>query len=131
MAEKSSQKVAEKSSHSGYARTPREVLLDKDLSHSATRVYARIALDVKQGTTAKLGQRLIAKDLGMDRSTVAAALAELQAQGHLVIVGTGQRRRVYHLKSAVFGQKQGCVTEVVSSPSGGKRYASITKGEVA
>lgn len=126
VAEKSSQKVAEKSSHSGYARLPREIVTDTSLSHSAVRVYAFIALNVKHGTAARLGQRLIAKKTGMDRGTVATAITELVQRNHIVAAGTGARRKMYHLTSLVFGQKQrDGVTEVVSAPSGGQRYASI------
>lgn len=126
MAEKFSQKVAGKSSHSGYARIPREVLTDSSLSHSSVRVYGAISIRVAQGTTAKIGQRKLAAELGMDRSTVATALGELLSRGYLCIDGTGRRRRTYHLTSPVFGQKQRAgVTEAVSAPSGGRRYASV------
>ena len=130
MAEKSSQKVAEKSSHSGFARVPREVVCDSSLSHSAARVYAFLALGVAYGSVAGVGQRVIARRTGMDRSTVGSAITELAKRGHLTVVGSGRQRRMYVLNSTVFGQEQGRETVVVSSPTG-RRYASVNVEEVA
>lgn len=132
MAEKSNRFVAEKSRHSGYARSPREIITDKEIGHAAVRVHAFLALNVRQGAVARVGQRRIADQIGMDRGTVAAAIGELVARGHITIAAAKRgARQGYVLNSPVFSQKQGRVTEVVSAPSGGRRYASVAVEEVA
>jgi hypothetical protein len=73
-----------------------------------------------------MGQRRISKLLGIHQETVALALRDLAARGHITITGSGNRRRTYHLHSGVFGQKQRAgVEEVISSPSRGRRFASV------
>lgn len=132
MAEKSTHFVAEKSRHSGYGRIPREVLTDCELGAAAVRVFGYLALNVRQGAVARVGQRRIAEQIGMDRGTVAAALLDLVSRGHVTIAAAKRgARQGYVLNSPVFSQKQGRVTEVVSSPSGGRRYASVVVEEVA
>ena len=45
-----------------------------------------------------------------------------------MIRGKGKARRIYHLQSAVFGQKQRAgIEEVISSPSGGRRLATVRR----
>lgn len=132
MAEKSPRFVAEKSRHSGYARLPREVLTDTEIGSAAVRVYGILSLGVQQGAVARVGQRLIASKTGMDRGTVATAIEQLVSRGHVTIAAARRgSRQGYVLNSLVFSQKQGKVTEVVSSPSGGRRFASINVEEVA
>ena len=87
-------------------RIPDSVLFDKELSLAARCVYAKIAGSVHQGTTAKIGQRLIANSLGIHQETVTRALAELVDRKHITIHGNGKERRLYHLHSDIFGQKQ-------------------------
>lgn len=132
MAEKSRRFVAEKSRHSGYARVPREVLTDAEIGPAAVRVFGYLSLNVRQGAVARVGQRRIADQIGMDRGTVATAIAELVGRGHVTIAAAKRgARQGYVLNSLVFSQKQGRVTEVVSAPSGGRRYASVAVEEVA
>jgi DNA-binding transcriptional regulator LsrR (DeoR family) len=84
---------------------------------------------VYQGTVAKMGQRSISKLLGIHQETVALALRDLAARGHITITGNGNRRRTYHLHSDVFGQKQRAdIEEVISSPSKTPRLASVRRG---
>lgn len=104
---KSVQKVRGNSAQTEhFNRLPNSVLLDKDLSLAARCVYAFVAGSVHQGTTAKVGQRLIAAKLGIHQETVRLALRELEENKHLTIIGAGRERRVYHLHSNIFGAKQ-------------------------
>ena len=58
--------------------------------------------------------------------TVNRTLHELEEREHLSIRGRGNGRRIYHLRSAVFGQKQGAgIEEVISSPNRTPRLASV------
>jgi hypothetical protein len=53
------------------------------------------------------------------------AIHELEDRQHISIRGKGRTRRVYHLWSSVFGQKQRAgIEEVISSPSRTLRLAS-------
>lgn len=53
-----------------------------------------------------MGQRLIAISLGIHQETVTRALSELVDRKHITIHGKGKERRLYHLHSNIFGQKQ-------------------------
>jgi hypothetical protein len=108
-------------------RLPDSVLYDKELSTVARCVYAVLAGSAHQGSTASLGHRRIAGRLGIHKETAGKAIAELASRGHVTVSGAGKFRRIYTLHSAVFGQKQGKHTEIVSNPSHGKRYASLEK----
>lgn len=125
----SAQKVYGKSAQSGvekYARVPDSVLFDGKLSLAARSVYAVLARHTFQGTTVNMGQRRIAKLLGIHTETVNLALHELEQRRHICIRGAGKARRVYHLCSMVFGQKQRAgIEEVISSPSRTPRLASV------
>jgi hypothetical protein len=115
-----------------YARLPLTVLRDSELLPVARLVYCELALWVFQGATCSIGQRAIAERLGIARNTVADALEQLEQRGHVELNRTTHgRRAMYILTSPVFGQKQGRATEVVSAPSGGRRYASVVVEEVA
>jgi hypothetical protein len=110
-------------------RLPDSVLYDRRLSLACRCVYAVLAGSVHQGTVAKMGQRRISKLLGIHQETVALALRDLEARGHITITGNGNLRRTYHLHSDVFGQKQRAgIEEVISSPSRTLRLASVRKG---
>jgi hypothetical protein len=128
---KSEQKVYGKSEHGEaekYARMPESVLFDDSLSVTARCVYGVLARYVYQGTTVKIGQRRIAKLLGLHVETVNLAIHELEGRRHIVVRGNGKARRLYHLSSAVFGQKQRAgVEEVISSPSRTPRLASVRR----
>jgi hypothetical protein len=79
-----------------------------------------------QGTTVHIGQRRIAKLLGVHLETVNLAIQELGDHQHIAIRGSGKARRTYHLCSSVFGQKQRAgIEEVISSPSRTPRLASV------
>lgn len=115
-----------------YARIPREVLIDETVSSDAKIVYAVLAMSTFQGAVAYVGQRLIGQTLGISQSTVSRRLAELEGAGHIrQAPDTRGKRAHWELLSPVFGQKQGRKTEVVSAPSGGRRYASVNVEEVA
>ena len=75
---KSEQKVYGKSEQSDaekYARMPESVLFDHGLSVAARCVYGVLARYVYQGTTVRIGQRRIAKLLGLHVETVNAGAA--------------------------------------------------------
>jgi hypothetical protein len=58
--------------------------------------------------------------------TVNRSLHDLEERRHIAIRGTGRARRIYHLRSPVFGQKQRAgIEEVISSPSRTPRLASV------
>ena len=62
----------------------------------------------------------------MHVGTVNRSLHELEAHQHISIRGSGKGRRIYHLRSLVFGQKQRAgIEEVISSPSRTPRLASV------
>ena len=128
---KSEQKVYGKSVQSDaekYARLPDSVLCDKGLSVTARCVYGVLARYAYQGTTVKIGQRRIARLLGVHLETVNVAIHELDERRHIAIRGTGKARRIYHLTSSVFGQKQRAgIEEVISSPSRTPRLASVRR----
>jgi DNA-binding MarR family transcriptional regulator len=128
---KSGQKVGGKSGQSvteKYARIPDSVLQDRVLSATAHCVYAIFSRYTYQGTTVSIGQRRIAGILGLHKETVGIAIRELEEREHIAIRGKGKARRIYHLQSSVFGQKQlAGVEEVISSPSRTRRFAS-TRG---
>jgi hypothetical protein len=109
-----------------YARLPDSVLCDSRLSATARCVYGVLARYAYQGTTVKIGQRRIARLLGVHVETVNLAVHELEGRGHIAIRGAGKARHIYHLWSSVFGKKQRAgVEEVIGSPSGLPRLASI------
>lgn len=110
-----------------YARIPDSVLFDSDLTPSAIRVYAFLSRRVWQGTTTSVGIRLIAAKLKTGRSVVSEAVSRLAGKGHITITAHGKQRTLYALNSTVFGQKQGKEDVIISSPSGGKRLASVAK----
>ena len=108
-----------------YARLPDSVLYNDRLSPASRCVYAVLARHAYQGTTARIGQRRIARLLNLHLETVNSAIHELASYGHIVICGAGKTRRIYHLTSSVFGQKQRAgIEEVISSPSGVPRLAA-------
>lgn len=109
-----------------YARIPVSVLYDTSLSVYARLVYAEIAMSVWQGTTAYIGQRLIAERLGISQSEVSKSVRSLVGSGHLEWMDNGRGRRAHmQLKSPLFGQKQGRRFEVGEGPSGGMRIVSL------
>jgi len=106
------------------------VLYDKDLSANAKCVFSVLTRHIFSGTVAKIGQRRIGKLLAIHQETVGHALKELEERGHVVIIGSGKQRRMYHLTSRRFGIKQraldaGESTEesMVSYPN--KRLATV------
>jgi len=108
-----------------YSRIPDSVLFDERLSMADRCVYAVLARHVFQGTTVKIGQRRIAKDLRCHVATVNSGIHELAACGHICIRSRGRSRGMYHLSSRVFGQKQRAgIEEAISSPSRMLRLAS-------
>lgn len=115
-----------------YARIPREVLIDAGISSDAKVAYAVLAMSTFQGSVAYVGQRLVAKILGVSQPSVSRRFAELERAGHIKQAPAARGKRAHwELLSPVFGQKQGKYTEVVSAPSGGRRFASVDVEEVA
>ena len=112
-----------------YGRVPASVSLDLSVSSDAVRIYSLLALSVYQGNIARVGMRQLGKIIGKSAATVKRRIVELVKAGHLKPnTGKSGERAFYELTSPVFGQKQRSgVTEVVSSPSRGRRYASLGK----
>ena len=128
---KSGQEVSGKSGQSAiekYARVPDSVLGDRALSPTARCIYATLSRYTYQGTTVRIGQRRIAGILGLHQETVGLGIRELEDRKHIVIKEKGKARRIYHLQSSVFGQKQRAgIEEVISSPSRTPRLASVRR----
>jgi hypothetical protein len=126
---KSGQEVSGKSGQNAiekYARVPDSVLHDRALSPTARCIYATLSRYTYQGTTVSIGQRRIAGILGLHQETIGVGIRELENRKHIVIKGKGKARRLYHLQSSVFGQKQRAgIEEVISSPSRTPRLASV------
>lgn len=119
--------------HSRYARLPLDVLLDARLSARALRIYGILAAHAFQGSVAYIGQRFIGELVGCSAATAGRELKRLEEFGFVnrSECESGQRLH-WVLTSSVFGKKQRAgVEEVVSAPSGGKRFASVRREEVA
>lgn len=84
------------------------MLHDSSLSFSARLIYSELALWVFHGNTTARGVRLIAKDLGMSKTTVANGIAELVAAGAVTREAGGKPgyRAIYSLPSGIFGRTQ-------------------------
>lgn len=109
-----------------YARVPDSVADDPEISPDDERVYRVLSRRVYQGTIAQIGIRRIAKLARLHKDTVAASLRKLRERGHIEVRGEGNARRLYHLRSDLFGQKQAAgVEEVVSFPRA--RLTSVRK----
>lgn len=96
-----------------YGRIPLTVLMDKDLTATDIRVYAGMAYWVRQGDICNKPH---------------AEIALVAGGGHISAAIANRAKTVcsYQLNSLVFGQKQRAgVQEIVSSPSGGRRLASV------
>ena len=112
-----------------YARVPREIVCDPRLQPLDIRVYCMLAGAVWQGTTAKIGTRLIAENIGASRRLVIQSLRRLRELGHIQTMGVRRgKRELYVLTSPIFGQKQRAgVEEIISSPSRTPRLASVRR----
>lgn len=87
-------------------------------------------MSVYQGNVTRMGQRLIAQQLGLSKNTVTAAIRELAQRGHVAVDGSGKAARWYQLTSPVFASKQRAgVEEVVARPGGARRLVSVRKAE--
>lgn len=118
--------VPRKVKRSRYARLPWDVLTDAEISSDAKVVYAVIAGHAFQGTVAYIGQRFIGELAGMSAAKVNRLLKQLVPKYLERDIEASGKRAHYHLKSPVFGQKQRAgVEEVISSPSGNRRLASV------
>jgi hypothetical protein len=110
-----------------YARVPREVVCDPGLAVLDIRVYCMLAGSVWQGTTSRIGTRLMARSIHASRRLVIDSLRRLEEREHIqkAAVRRGERE-LYVLNSLVFGQKQRAgIEEVISSPSRTPRLASV------
>lgn len=111
-----------------YARIPLTVIADSQLSRLDIMVYAAISSPVFQGNVANIGSRRIAEIARTTQRMVLKSIRKLVDAGHLAIAeskGKGYRS-MYILTSPVFGQKQGKVNVVRSTPRG-KRLVSVEK----
>jgi len=82
---------------------------------------------VWQGSTARMGTRLLAAYTGAARRLVVESLRRLETRGHLQkAAGRRGQRPIYVLTSPVFGQKQSAgIEEIIGSPSRALRLASV------
>ena len=129
MVGKSAQKAVGKSDHKRYARIPKAVLLDKELSLSSRCVYAYLAMWVFEGNVARIGLRKIARELGIHYETAQIAMQELKNKGHITIRGKDNERRFYVLHSGVYGKKTAdSVRNIGKGPSGNMRIVSLPRG---
>jgi hypothetical protein len=111
-----------------YARVPLSVLADATLKRIDVAVYAAISSTVWQGRVGSIGNRQIALIARVSQPTASRAISRLVNSGHIKIAeskGKGYRA-IYMLTSPVFGQKQGKVNVVRSTPRG-KRLVSVEK----
>jgi len=116
-------------SRAQFSRVPREVASDRRLKSVDIRVYAVLAASCWQGSTVSVGKRLISKRAPCAERLVAPSLKRLEAAGHIrkVPMKRGQRG-LYHLRSAVFGQKQRAgVQEMIVTPDGKQRLATVRR----
>lgn len=110
-----------------FARIPWTVATDPKLSSFAVRAYAILAAHVFEGSTARIGIRALARFAAMGKNTANAAIKELAERGHISIVEMAAgHRQMYVMQSEIFGQKQGNVNVVRSTPRG-KRLVSVEK----
>lgn len=118
--------VSSKLKHSRrYGKLPLELIQDPKVSDSAKVLYALLAAQVFQGRIAKVGQRLMAANLGVSVATVCRRLAELKSHGYIGLGPTRCGQRAFWiLNSPVFGSKQGSLDEVAPGPSG-RRLVSV------
>jgi hypothetical protein len=88
-----------------HAQSPATVLLDSRLDPLAKVVYGILALE-SWGPNSYIGQRLLAKLLGVSQQTIMRRLDLLKTTGHIDIQeeGHGKRSR-YVLKSPVFTER--------------------------
>lgn len=88
-----------------YGMIPQEVILDEDLAYSAKVVFSFLALSWRRerGPFVSVGERLIAKSLGMSRITVVAGLRQLENRRHIIIQSDGKTRAQYTLRYSIFG----------------------------
>lgn len=111
-----------------YARVPLTVLADATLKRIDVAVYAAISSTVWQGRVGSLGNRQIALIARVSQPTASRSIARLVNSGHIEIAASKGKgyRAIYILTSPVFGQKQGNVNVVRSTPRG-KRLVSVEK----
>lgn len=110
-----------------YVRIPYEVGADPRLTTSDVRVYFALASAVWQGRTCTLGNDRIAAMTGVSPRQVRNSIKALVKAEHVQMAPRKRgQRAVYALTSPVFGQKQGKVNVVRSSPRG-KRLVSVEK----
>lgn len=110
-----------------YGRVPFEVGTDQRLSACDVRVYFALASSVWQGRTCTLGNEWIAAMTHVSARQVRYSVQSLIAAGHVQMAPRKRgQRAVYLLTSPVFGQKQGHVNVVRSTPRG-KRMVSVEK----
>ena len=112
-----------------YARVPWEVACDGRLKPADVGVYCMISGPTYQGAISRVGTRRIASCIHVSRRLVVESIHRLEECGHLQRCNRGRgKRETYFLTSEVFSQKQRAgVEEVVVSPSGHRRLASVRK----
>lgn len=110
-----------------YVRLPYAVGADQRLSASDVRVYFALASAVWQGRTCTLGNERISAITGVSARQVRSSIRSLITAGHVQMAERKRgQRAIYALTSPVFGQKQGKVNVVRSTPRG-KRLVSVEK----
>jgi hypothetical protein len=110
-----------------YGRTPARVLLSRELSSDAVRIYGILALKTSEGSISTLGMRVLGELLGKGRTTIQRRLRELVTHGDLVMHKDGNGKRAYYeLTSTVFSARKVERRAVPARKSPGKTYLSPT-----
>lgn len=98
--------VPKRDQSSGFAKMPRTVIFDTELSASARCVFGALAMSdavaYQKSRVVSIGVRLLAKQLGFERKAVMRGVRELIARGHLNVSRNGARRATYTLMSPEF-----------------------------
>ena len=81
---------------------PASVLLDRDLSDKAVRVFGMLALRAFGKSTVALSREEISASLHCSKSATKRAITELAGRGHIEIVRTHNHPNSYVLRSTVF-----------------------------
>jgi len=110
-----------------YARIPLSILCNPDLTGADKMVYATVAVFVWQGSVCRESLSDLANVASLSKRQVMASIKRLCERGLMKRDGSERSVATILLVSPVFGKKQrsGEVEEVISSPSRGRRLASV------
>jgi hypothetical protein len=88
-----------------YARVPKSVLYDQELTPHDIKAYSILSMHVFEGNICSIGQRRLSELANMDRRDIRKHLNNLAARGHIATsIFKLKGRHVYQLNSPIFGQ---------------------------